>query len=180
MYEVEIKIEISERQKDTLVSTFQNREYVSKGNTLQNDYYIEANVSPYGGWDLKRYRNEAGTFIYTEKVWELIEGKQFRKETEKNVSKEEFDKALIDFPNAVKIIKDRAWYDAGRISLTIDSVKFDHSASVRYFIEAEIGVTDKAELTKTKDEIKYFLQEILNTTELVESPGMFTMAFEAK
>jgi hypothetical protein len=56
----------------------------------------------------------------------------------------------------------------------------DMTADVRYFIEVEIGVTDKAELAKAKDEIKYFLQEILNTTELVEAPGMFTMAFEKK
>lgn len=180
MYEVEIKIELSESQKDTLVSTFKDRGYASKGNTPQNDYYIEAKPSPYGGLDLKRYRNEVGTFIYTEKVWELIDGKKFRKETEHTVSKEEFEKAVIDFPNAVKIIKNRAWFDGGRMSLTIDSVKFDHSPSIRYFIEAEIGVTDKAELTKAKDEIKFFLQDILNTTALVEAPGMFTMAFEKK
>jgi adenylate cyclase class IV len=181
MYEIEIKVELSNNERLELIESFKKRNFVSKGVTPQNDYYVEAHESPYGAFDLKRYRNEDGKFIYTEKVWELINEKPFRREDEHEVSKEEFEAKIVEFPNALKIVKDREWfvgsYQDAEISITIDSVKFNHSPDMRYFIEAEIGVTDKEVVSKTRELIENFLKDILNREEIVESPGMFKMAF---
>ncbi len=180
MYEVELKVELTDREKIDLIKSFKDQGFGSKGSTPQNDYYIEAKESPFGGQDLKRYRNENGKLIYTEKIWEMEGDVKARRENEYEVSKEIFEKAIAEFPNAIKIIKDREWFDASyegvKISVTIDSVKFDHSPSIRYFVEAEIDVKDKIEVPKTKEFIVKFLKKILNKTEMMEAPGMFTMA----
>ena len=182
MYEIEIKVELTENEKQELIESFKRRNFTFKGITPQNDYYIEATESPYGGFNLKRYRNENSKFIYTEKVWELIEGQPFRKEDEYEASKEEFDSKIVEFPDALKIVKDREWfkgsYQYREISITIDSVKFDHSPVMRYFIEAEIDIPDKKDVVEAKELIANFLKEILDRQEIVESPGMFTMAFK--
>lgn len=182
MYEVEIKVEINNKQRQELIESLKSIGFVSKGVTPQNDFYIEAKESPYGGFDLKRYRNEGDKFIYTEKTWETIEGQPIRREIQHNVSKEEFDSKISEFKDAVKIIKDREWfigdYQGTEISFTIDSVKFDHSPGMRYFIEAEIGVADKNDVLKTKEFVRDFLKEILDMQKIIESPGMFTMAFK--
>lgn len=182
MYEVEFKVELSREEKDKLITSFKERGFSPKGVTPQNDFYIEAKESPYGGFDLKRYRNEGGKFIYTEKTWEILEGQPIRKEDEHEVSKEEFESKVAQFPNAIAIKKDRAWFDGSyqgvKISITIDTVKFNHSLEERYFIEAEIVVEDKHEVIKTKVFIQEFLKEILEKDEIIESPGMFSMAFK--
>jgi adenylate cyclase class IV len=152
--------------------------------TPQNDYYIEAKESPYGGYNIKRYRDEGAKFIYTEKVWEKIKGQPARREEEHEVSMEEFASRVAEFPNAVKIKKDREWF-AGNykdkdISITIDSVKFDHSPEVRHFIETEIDIADKNNVAETKALIGQFLKELLGKSEIVEAPGMFSMAFNKK
>jgi adenylate cyclase class IV len=184
MYEVEIKVELTRDEKDILINEFKKRGFVEKGVTPQNDYYIEAQKSQYKGYDLKRYRNEAGKYIYTQKTWEVINGDPIRKEDEHEVTEEEFKKAVVDYPNALKIIKDRAWFDGSfedtKMSITIDSVKFDHSKEMRHFVEAEIDVHNKEDVTKTKDLIREFLKDILKRSEIPDIPGMFTMAFEKR
>ncbi len=182
MYEVEIKIELTEKERKDLVLALQKQGFVSKGITPQNDYYIEAKESPFTGFDLKRYRNEAGKYIYTEKIWELIDNLPFRKENEHEVTKKEFEAKIAEFPKALKIVKNRDWYKGSyqgiEISVTIDSVKFDHAVDVRHFIEAEIDIAEKKEVPKTKEFIRGFLKELFNKQEIVEAPGMFTMAFK--
>lgn len=182
MYEVELKVELTAKEKDALVISFKERKFVSKGITPQHDLYVEAVESPYGGFNIKRYRNETDTYIYTQKTWELIENQPIRREEERAVSQKDFESALVQFPNAIAIKKDREWFAAsykGReISVTIDTVKFNHSPNTRYFIEAEIGVEDKNEVLKTKAFIEEFLKEILGKNEIIDSPGMFTMAFK--
>ncbi len=182
MYEVEIKVELTNSERLDVIESFKTKGFIFKGITPQNDYYIEAEESPHGGFNLKRYRKENEKFIYTEKIWEVLDETLCRKEDERVVSKEEFDSKIIEFPDALKIIKDREWfagsYQGEEISITIDTVKFDHSDDVRYFIEAEIGVEDKENVIKTKELIENFLKEILNKDSIVESPGMFSMAFK--
>jgi adenylate cyclase class IV len=184
MYEVEIKVELTNEEKETIINECNVRGFADKGITPQNDYYIEAKKSKYKGYDLKRYRKEAEKYIYTEKVWEVIDGEPIRKEDEHEVTEEEFDKAVKEFPNAIKIIKDRQWFAGAHqdknISITIDSVKFDHSPHMRYFIEAEIDVPSKEDVTKTKELIREFLRDILKKSNLIEADGMFTMAFEKR
>ncbi len=184
MYEVEIKVELTPEEKDTLIAEFKARNFIAKGVTPQYDYYIEATKSPISGYDLKRYRNEAGNFIYTEKIWEMIDGQPARKENEHQVSESEFTAKVKEFPNALKIIKDREWFsgehEGHNISITIDSVRFDHSPSMRYFVEAEIDVAHKEHVTQTKELITLFLKKVLKTSRIVESPGMFMMAFEKR
>ncbi len=184
MYEVEIKVELTAEERESLLDLFKEKGFASKGVTPQNDFYIEALESPYGGYNLKRYRDEGGELIYTEKVWEEIDGKPARKEAEREASVEEFAAQLIEFPSSLKIKKDREWFagdhKGASISITIDSVKFDHSPAMRYFIEAEIGVKDKKDVTATKELVRNFLKGILRKAEIVESPGMFTMAFKKK
>lgn len=182
MYEVETKIELTIEEKQQLLWDFKGRGFLSEGITPQNDFYVEAKKSPHGGYDLKRYREESGKFIYTEKIWEIVDGQPVRRENEHGVSEKEFRSTIAQFPDALKIIKDREWYACKfrnvDISVTIDSIKFDHSKSMRYFIEAEIDVQDKKDVTKAKNLIKDFLKDILKRSEIVEAPGMFTMAFE--
>ena len=182
MYEVEIKVELTDKERQELIDNCKERNFIFKKVTPQNDYYIEAKESSYGGFDLKRYRNEVGEFIYTEKVWELIDGQPYRRETEYVASKEEFESKITQYPHALKIVKDREWfsglYKGIPISLTIDTVKFDHSQAMRYFTEAEIDIEEKKDVPQTKEFIKNFLKEILNKQEIIEAPGMFTMAFK--
>jgi len=182
MYEVELKVELTDIERQKLLTLFKGAGFQSKGVTPQHDLYIEAKESPYGGFDLKRYRNEDGNYIYTEKVWEMIEGEPTRKEIEHAVSKEAFDAASAQFPDVLVIQKDREWfsgsYEGEEISITIDAVQFNHSAHMRYFIEAEIGIEDKHAVVKTKNLIKAFLKSILGKSEIIEAPGMFTMAFK--
>lgn len=188
MYEIEIKVELSEAEKDILVSTLPAHGFNFVESTPQDDFYVEAKKSEfeaYGGkYDLKRYRHDADSYIYTEKVWELIGGKATRREIEREVSKEEFDAVVASFPEASRVTKQRDWYkgefDGQPISFTIDSAKFTHSPSMRYFIEAEIGVEHADETVAARDTVLRFLKKILNRSEIVESPGMFTMVFEKK
>jgi adenylate cyclase class IV len=182
MYEVETKVELTLSEKQKLLEVFRAQNFAFRGMTPQNDFYIETKESPHGGFDLKRYRHEGDEYIYTEKVWELIEGRPFRKEDQHEVSKEQFESAVAEFPHALAIKKDRESFDGlyqeTPISLTIDSVKFDHSPKTRYFLEAEILVEDKNAVVATKELIAEFLREILDKSEIVESPGMFTMGFK--
>ena len=183
MYEVEIKVELTESDRQALIAALADRGFTSQGVTPQNDYYIEAVESPFAaGYDLVRYRNEAGTYIHNRKVWELSNGQPVRREDEHEVSQEEFEAKVAEFPDAVKIIKDREWFEGAYqgtpISLTIDSVKFDHSPAMRYFVEAEISVADKEQVAQTKQFLEGFLKEVLGREEIEEAEGMFSMAFK--
>lgn len=184
MYEVEIKVELTKEEKDSLILEFKARNFEFKGLTPQNDFYIEAEKSIHGGYDLKRYRSEAGKYIFTQKTWETSGDTKARREDEHEVTKEEFDSTILNYPNAIKIIKDREWYKGifkdKNISLTIDTVKFDHSPNIRYFLEAEIDVPEKAEVAFTKELISDFLKDILHKPEIIEAKGMFTMTFDKK
>ncbi len=182
MYEVEMKVEITDKELQKLIEHFKQSNIPSLGITPQNDLYTTANKSTFGGYDIQRYREEGSKFIYTEKVWEMVDGQPIRRESEQELPKSEFISKISNFPKALRISKDREWFTAnhqGRnISITIDTVKFDHSSHMRYFIEAEIRVADKNEIAATKNIIKSFLMEVLQKSEVVEAPGMFTMAFE--
>lgn len=69
-YEVEFKVELSEMEVQNLKQNFIKRGFEATGVDQQDDYYIEAKDSTvYKGYDLKRYRNESGKIIYTEKTW---------------------------------------------------------------------------------------------------------------
>lgn len=183
MYEVEIKVELTDAERQALISEAVSRGFASQGVTPQNDYYVEAVKSAHDiGYDIKRYRNEAGTYIYTRKVWEMLDGQPIRREDEHEVTQEEFDDAVAAHPDAVKIIKDREWFEGSHqgtpISLTIDSVKFDHSPALRYFVEAEISVADAGQVAATRQFLEDFLKEVLGREEIVVANGMFRMAFE--
>lgn len=185
-YEVEYKVELTEEEVQNLKQTFAGRGFAAEGTDQQDDYYIEAKESTaYHGYDLKRYRNESGKIIYTEKVWEMAGDTPARKETEHEATQEEFETAIAKYPDAIKIKKQREWFagnskDLPEISITIDSVKFDHSPSMRYFIEAETNTEDINEVPPLKDKIIEFLKDILGKDEVIESPGMFTMTLKKK
>lgn len=182
MYEVELKVELTAEEREELISLFKEQNFLFKGVTPQNDFWIDVRESPYGGLDFKRYRNEDGKLICTEKVSEIFDGQSIRKETERESSKDEYESKVIEYPNALKIRKDREWfsgiYEGVEISITIDSVKFEHSPNIRYFIEAEIGVSNKEDVAKTKEFIHEFLKKILNKSEIIVSPGMLSMVFK--
>ncbi len=184
MYEIEYKVEINQEEKNSLISKLGQKGFSNIGTTIQNDYYIEAKDSPYGGYDLKRYRDETDKIIYTEKIWEMADDQPARRENESEVSRAVFDSEIIKFPEAIKIKKQREWfknsYQDLDISLTIDSVKFDHSPNMRYFVEAETNSDDKYKVKKLKQTVVSLLKELLNKDELVEASGMFTMALKKK
>jgi adenylate cyclase class IV len=182
-YEVEWKVELSEEQAAAYRSTLKSAGFIFDRTTPQNDFYIEAKESPYGGFDLKRYRQEDGEFIYTEKVWEMSGDTKARKEIERNVTEDEFRMETAKYPHAIKVIKDREWftgrYEGKEMSVTIDSAKFDHSQKMRYFTEAEICVESKEDVAEAKRSIKRFLMDMLKMPQgIPEAPGMFMMAFK--
>jgi adenylate cyclase class IV len=182
MYEVEYKVEITDTERDTLYALFEKEGFAKKPPVVQNDYYIEAVESPFGGFDLKRYRDEGDKIFYTEKVWEDVDGKKVRREAEREVTREEFDSKIAEYPSALKIQKDRqaftGEYEGCKIHIDMDSVKFDHSPSVRYFIEAETMTESKEEVGARKDLMLRFLRESLGRSDIKEASGMFTMAFK--
>lgn len=186
MYEVELKVELTKDEKKSLVKTFEERGFEFRKTTPQKDYYIEAKKSPYyeqgGSYDLKRYRDEDNKLIYTAKTWEMVNGNLARQEEEFEVSRDKFDEEIQKYQEAIKIEKVRDWYlgeyRGEKISLTVDTVDFDHSPETRYFMEAEIDVDDKNKTKSTKDLINDFLKDILGKDEVIEAPGMFKMAFE--
>jgi adenylate cyclase class IV len=189
-YEVEYKVELSEAEAENLRTLFKEKGFTAGGVDQQDDYYVEAKESQVYkgkgvGYDLKRYRNESGTVFYTEKTWEMAGDVPARKELEHEVTFAEFETEIAKYPNALKIKKQREWFegssaDLPEISVTIDSTKFDHSPSVRYFIEAETNTDDINEVPARKEKIIVFLKDILGKDEIVESPGMFSMAFKKK
>jgi adenylate cyclase class IV len=183
MYEVEFKVEITEAESKQFPNQCKEHGFSFKKSTAQHDVYIEVTPSPHGGNDVKRYRNEEGTHIYTEKIWEKAQdGTLVRREDEHEVTQEEFEREITKYPDAVHIKKERAWFKGEHggemISLTVDSVKFDHSPRMRYFVEAEIGVDDVEKVSETKAKIMGFLKSLLGREEMIESPGMLTMAFK--
>lgn len=181
MYEVEFKVEISEAKRETVISRLIANKFVDGGTVGQQDCYIEAKESPFGGFDTKRFRQEGDKYIYTEKVWEKLNDEMVRLEDEREVSKEEFDCGVEKSPDLLTIKKDRhsfdGEYEGVKIHIDMDTVKFDHSAAPRFFLETEILTEDKAKVKELRDFIRIFLKELLEQDEIVEAPGMFSMAF---
>jgi adenylate cyclase class IV len=181
MYEVEYKVEINKAERDSLFVLFDKKDFQVSGPFLLNDYYIEAEKSKFGGYNIKRYRDDGVKVIYTEKIWEDNNGEKVRKEAEREVGRTEFISELAMCPNVLKIQKERQSYSGiyrnQEIHIDMDSVKFDHSPTTRYFIEAEILSTEKDDVGMLKSIITDFLKELLGRSEMIESPSMFNMAF---
>lgn len=186
-YEVEIKIELSEAQRIKLLQRLLGLCFADNGVVSQQDYYTKAVLSQYGdpeAFDIERYRSEGGEFFFTKKDWEVENGEPVRKEEERQITRQEFDSAVAGHPDALKIAKDRhsfkASFEGVEISLSIDSVKFAHSPSVRHFMEPEILVEDRARVPETKELLRRFAASLLgmSLSQIVEAPGMFAMAFK--
>jgi hypothetical protein len=180
-YEVERKVEITEAERDALITLFEKEGFVRKPSVLQNDHYIHAVKSSLGGYDLKRYRDEGEKIFYTEKVWENIDGQNGRREIEKQVTHDEMISEVSAHPLTLTIQKKRqpfvGTHEGVDIHIDMDEVKFDHSLMVRFFVEAET-ITAYPDLVKHLALLMLdFLRESLGR-EVVEAPGMFTMAFE--
>jgi adenylate cyclase class IV len=183
MYETEVKVEISGEILGVLLHLFAKLGFVDLGTTPQEDRYVEAVVSRGNAFDIKRYRAEGDKFYYTEKVWEEEDGLPVQKEIEREIGADEFRIAKETIPAVIQIDKNRHSFTAswkGReINLSIDTVKFGHSEKIRHFLEAEIIVKDKSEVPATKVFIQEFLADMLgmNTSQILEAPGMFALAF---
>ena len=181
MYEVEFKVEISKVEREIIIRKLLDEKFVDGGTVGQRDCYIEAKESPFGGFDTKRFRHEGDKYIYTEKVWEKLNDEMVRREEEREVSKEEFDLGIEKSSDLLTIKKDRhsfdGEYEGVQIHIDIDTVKFDHSATARFFLETEILTEDKAKVKELRDFIRMFLKDLLEQDEIAEAPGMFSMAF---
>lgn len=184
MYETEVKVELTDEVLERVLGFFKEKQYADWGTVPQEDLYVEATPSPYGAFDIKRYRADGESFFYTEKVWEGEGETRVRKEVEREVSADEYLHAKTNLPAVVRIAKDRhsltAIYRGRQISLSIDSVKFDHSPRVRHFFEAEIIVESRELVAETQKFIRQFIAEVLNIQEsdIIEAPGMFALAFK--
>jgi len=184
MYEVELKAEITAQEKEQVVANLIKSGFSEKSSVAQIDCYVEADKSPHGGYNLKRYRNENGKIFYTRKTWEMENGELARKEEEREASQNEFDEGLKASTHPITIKKDRQSFEGSykdtKIHIDMDTIKFDHSSDVRYFIETEIITAQKEEVKNIREFIRDFLKQLLGKSELTEAPGMFTMAFEKK
>jgi adenylate cyclase class IV len=184
MYEVEYKVEITRDERAKLDALFRKDGFQVKEVVTQNDYYTEVTDSPLGGYNFKRYRDEGKKLFYTEKIKEEVKGESVRREIENEISRGEFIEAIVKYPKALKITKDRqsylGKYQDKKLHIDMDSVKFDHSPSMRYFIEAEIMTQDQSEVKILKELVKEFLKTLLGKEEVENAPGMFYMAFHKK
>ncbi len=184
MYEVETKVEVTFAERTRLVAFLEGAGFEAKDLELQHDYYVEARESPFGGWDLRRYREQSGTVLYTEKTWEVIDGSPARNEFERLSSMEEMHVAVGKNPQTTKIQKFRhpfvGKYQGKEIHVDMDSIQFDHSPAVRYFVEAELIAANAEQVAPYRALVRAFLKEALGVSELKEAPGMFTMAFEKR
>ncbi len=184
MYEVELKTEITAEEKEQIIANLKNSGFTEKGSMAQIDYYVESEKSSYGGYNLKRYRNEDGNIFYTQKTWEMVNGERARKEEERKSSLDELSEGLKTSSHPITIKKDRQSFEGSykdiKIHIDMDTIKFDHSTSMRYFIETEILTSNQKEIKEMREFIAEFLKQLLRKLELIESPGMFTMAFEKR
>ena len=184
MYEVELKVEITAEEKEEVIASLKKSGFTERGSVAQIDCYVEAEKSPHGGYNLKRFRNEDGKIFYTQKTWEMENGELARKEEEREASQNEFDEKLKASSHPITIKKDRKSFEGShndtKIHIDMDTIKFDHSSDMRYFIETEIITTEKEEVKNIREFIREFLKQLLGKSELIEAPGMFTMAFEKK
>jgi adenylate cyclase class IV len=182
MYEVEFKVELTQAESDALAERLVVSGFTPRATVTQNDYYVEAKDSPHGGYDIKRYRDEGNQIFYTEKVWELVDGEPTRREIERTIDRNEFESEVAKFPHAVTIRKDRKSFEGkwqGRpIHIDMDNVKFGHSPAMRYFVEAEIIAPSTNEVAVAKESVQSILRDFLSKEDLVESPGMFKMAYK--
>lgn len=182
MYEVELKVEVTEAERAALDARFRGAGFVAGDPLDINDYYVVAVDSPFGGYDLERYRDAGSKIFYTAKTWEKVGDGLARREEEREVTRPEFDAALAKYPNPVTIKKTRQPFSGswqGReIHVDMDAAKFDHSPDVRYFIEAEVITADASEVASLKEFVKSFLRESLGRDEIEEAWGMFTMALK--
>ena len=107
-----------------------------------------------------------------------------RREEEEEVSLKELQEETSKIPDSVNIEKTREYfggkYQGTDLLVSIDSVTFGHSEGERYFIEAEVCVEKKEDTQEAEHVVKNFLRNLLATQDLVESPGMFSMAFEGR
>lgn len=182
MYEVEFKVEVTEAERAALDGRFRAGGFVTGEPLSINDHYVVAVDSPFGGYDLERYRDAGSKIFYTAKSWEKVGDGLARREIEREVTRGEFEAALAGYPNPVTIKKTRqpfsgAW-QGHEIHVDMDSVKFDHSPAVRHFIEAELITADAAEVANLKEVVRGFLREALGRDEIKEAWGMFTMALK--
>lgn len=184
MYEVEIKVEITKEKREFLILKLKEVGFVEKGSATQHDHYVEAIKSIHGGYDLKRYRVQGDVIFYTQKTWKMNEGVLARKEDEHEATREEFEDGVANSPNPITIHKNRQSlggpYKNTQVHVDMDSIKFDHSPDIRHFVEAEIITSNQHEVTMIKELLRELLEFVLEEKEIVESPGMFTMAFEKK
>ena len=178
MYEVEYKVEITDAERDTLFALFEKQDFIMHAPITQNDFYVMYSESPFGGFDILRYRQEGERAFFTEKVWEMVNGTKARKETEKEILMKELQKEIAKYPDAIKVQKLRhsfnGEYKHKKIHIDMDTIQFQHSENVRFFVEGEILIKDKEKVTETKEFIAEFLRYALGR-EIIESPGMFTM-----
>lgn len=187
MYEVEIKTEVSQEELARLISECRARGFLDEGVVPQCDYYVKAVESAHGdpkAFDIERYRVEGDTFLFTKKDWDTTGPTPIRREEERAATRAELEATVAKYPKALKIPKNRhrlaAAFEGVAITLSFDSVKFDHSPNVRHFMEPEILVSDKALVPETKKLLRRFAADLLGVKveELVEAPGMFAMAFK--
>jgi adenylate cyclase class IV len=181
MYEVEYKVEITKAERDALIATLNKDGFISRDTVTQNDYYVEVTNLPGGGYDFRRYRDEGKRAFYTVKTWETTGGQKRRLEEEKEISRAELLSEVEKYPDKLKITKDRqsfsGKYQNTELHIDMDSVKFDHSPVMRYFVEAEVLTEDQAEVPIMRSLIISFLKTALGREDIAESPGMFNMAF---
>jgi adenylate cyclase class IV len=182
VYEVEYKVEVTEPEKQRLTELFSEKSFVTLSPVRQEDYYIEAKASPLGGYNTKRYRDQGNKIFFTEKTWEVHAGGKVRREIENEVTRKEFDAALLKYTDTIKISKHRqsftVLFENIPFHIDLDSIKFDHSSGMRYFVEAEVMSQSKEEVGKIRDIIIRFLRQYLERSDLVEAPGMFAMALQ--
>jgi adenylate cyclase class IV len=111
MYEVEIKIEINSQEKEIIISSLIDKRFIDKGTLEQTDCYIEVEKSPYGGYDLKRYRIENGKIFYTQKTWEMNGADLARKELENESTLDEMSSSIEKSTEPVTIKKVRKSFE---------------------------------------------------------------------
>lgn len=174
--EAEVKLEINKNEFLTIQKKLQEIGYVSNDEELLRDYFLEYEVSPHGGWNLRRLREiDNKTYFLTQKKWVLDKtGVKVRSEVENKLEKAEAVKLLQEYKSSPFVDKRRLTFineadENSPYTVALDALEIkEHSY---YFVECEL-LTTLDQASAAREEIFSFLWEELKITKREESPGI--------
>ncbi len=183
-YEVEFKVEITEAEREALMDNLRQKGFSEEPEVSQDSVYVDTTESSKGGDGPERYRREGNRFFHTRKILEKVGNSMACREIQREISQSEYMDVVLKNPEAVRVPKQRnsfsGKYQGQNVHIDMDSVKFKHSPSIRFFVEAEIITNDEGRVEILEKFVQQTLKDLLGRSDLVRSPGIYGMAKNQK